>query len=378
MNASRLREVLELLKHSESKYKIQKALDEVNAHFNNIVSAPQQPQHQQGFAEALDRLRKSMSSMVATFEPAQIDLFEEIGADEYFVSDIPGKIEVWVQENPITPAVARDNVNELISQRVNYLQQINQLLQNLKQIGIEVSELEPGTAEIGFLIPRDLFQDQFDQFIKKLEVINKIIREFSETATGSAEEIEVRQISSSDPLLFFGLATSTIGMIGATVTWALNTWKQVEEIREIRARTKAIPTFTEDELQFFDDKIKKHIETEIDKKAKELQSEAHDGDSRSPSERHTHLTWALQVLLSFVERGVKVEIRSLPPEPPEDAQDEEEAIHPEFESLQAVAQQLVFPEFGDNPVLELPPPKPPEQAAKAKPARSTKTKSSET
>jgi len=102
MNASRLREILELLRKSEEKYKIQKILTELNGHLNSIVSAPQEPGHQNSFAETLGRLRKSMIDMVATFEPAQIDLFKEIGAHKYFASDSAGEIAQSVQDNPMS------------------------------------------------------------------------------------------------------------------------------------------------------------------------------------------------------------------------------------------------------------------------------------
>lgn len=377
MNASRLREILELLKESESRYQIQNLLSEVNGHLNSIVSAPQEPEHQKNFAATLERLRQSMGDMVATFEPAQIELIVEIGAGKYFSSDIPGDIAQSVQDNPITPAVSRDYIAQLLTDRATYLSEINQLLDNLNKIGIAVSDLEEGTAEIGFLIPRELFQDQFDQFIKQLGVINKIIREFSETATGSAQKIKVREISSSDPLLFFGLDPITIAMIGGAITWALDAWKRVAEIRDIREKASKIPTFKEADLKFFDDKIKTTIAAEIGTKAKELQRLAKDEDSRTTEERLTHITWALETLLALVERGLKVEIRSLPPPPPEGADDPEAAIPPVFKELNETIPQLVFPKVGGRPVLDLPPPEPAAKA-EAKPVRPAKTKRSKT
>ncbi len=203
-----------------------------------------------------------------------------------------------------------------------------------------MSELEEGTAEIGFLIPRELFEDEFDQFIKQLAVINRIIREFSEAATGSAQEIKVRQISSSDPLLFLGLDPITIGMIGATITWALDVWKRVSEIRGLRVTASKIPTFKEPDLKFFDDKIKTTVAAEIETKAKELQGLAKDKDARTSGERRTHITWVLKTLLALVERGLKVEIRSLPPSPPAD--DSEAPLPQAFKMLNETIPQLVW------------------------------------
>ncbi len=359
MNASRLKEIVELLLRRESEHKIQDILSEVNTHLSSLVGTPQEETLQKNFAETLNRLQKSMGDMIATFEPAQITLFAEIGADKYFSSDIPGDIAQSVRDNPITPAVSRDYVGALLGERQTYLDEIDQLRANFEKLGIKVSELEEGTAEIGFLIPRELFQNQFDQFIKQLGVINRIIREFSEIATGSAQEIEVRQISTSDPLIFFGLDIVTIVQIGGAITWSLVTWKLVEEIRKIRAETSKIGAFTKDDLTFFEDKIKKTIEAETKKKVKELLGLTRPKSARTVAEQRNHITSALKTLLALVERGLKVEIRFLPSPPQEGAEEDQEAtVQPEFAQLKEIVPQLVFPPVEGTPVLDLPPPEP--------------------
>lgn len=356
MNTSRLREILELLLQCENEYQIQEILNEVNTHLTNLVSAPQEQQHQTDFSNTLGRFQKSMNKMIASFEPAQVDLFSEIGADIYFSSDIPGKISKSVSENPITPAVSRDFVVQLMTKRQTYLDEINQLRGNLDKLGIKVNEADTLTAEIGFLIPRKLFNDEFSSFIKLLTVINQIIRDFLDTATGSAKEIKVRQISASDPLIYFGLDPETIGMIGATVAWALNTWKQVEEIRKVRTQTSTLSIFQKAELKFFDDKIKKTIDAAVEEKAKELTEAAKGKTSRTPDEKNVHITWSLKQLLALVERGLKVEVRLLKPPPTEGTKEDQKAKTPaEFKKLQEIIPQLVFPRVEGDPILALPP-----------------------
>lgn len=368
MNTSRLREILDLLRESEEYYKIQEILSQLNAAISNIVNSPQDTQQQTDYSNALMHLRENMQDMISDFEPAQLELIEEIGADRFFTVDLPGQISEIVQENPITPAVARDYVTDLMNKRQAYLSDLDVLCEKLEQLGIEATDIEAGTSEIGFIIPRQLFANQFEQLLKQLNVINNILRKFSETATGAVEDIEVKQISSSDPLFFFGLDPTTVALLGGAITWALHTWKTMEEIREIRRRVSEVPSIDKTYVESLDDQMKKIVAEEINKEATRLKKLAHKDDSRTAAEQLNQTKWALEMLLALVERGLKVEIRYLAPSGSETEADEEpEDIPPAFQTLEETVRSLVFPKITTPPVLELPPSEP-------KPARKTGTK----
>jgi hypothetical protein len=182
------------------------------------------------------------------------------------------------------------------------------------------------------------------------------LRAFSEATIKSAQPIEVRQISTSDPLFFFGLDPVTVATVGTVFTWALSQWKKVEEIRKLRSETKKNTAFDEDDIkQFFDTKIEKTIKSAIDEKVAELI-----GDGKTTGRTHeqrTDLEWALRSILARIERGMIVEVRFLPAPGQEGdtrAQEKEQA----FATLKEVAPALVFPAIDQSPVLELPPPEP--------------------
>lgn len=165
-------------------------------------------------------------------------------------------------------------------------------------------------------------------------------------------------------------------MIGASVTWAIHTWKQVADIKDIRSKSSKIPTFTEEDLKFFDTKIKKSIEEATESKVQELLGSTHKKDGRELPERKIHINWALTHLLALVERGLKVEIRLLSP-PPREGEGEGEGvkISQAFSDLEKTIPELVFPRVEGPPVLDLPPPDPNTHAKpkpKAKPAQPTK------
>jgi hypothetical protein len=359
MNVERLRELTDLLIDTESKFGIQNLLQQVIVSLDQITSSPSDPTYQKQFADNFVTLRTAWQQMVETLSPAQAKLLAEIGAERYFLADIPSEIDQAARENNITPAVIREKVQQIRAQREQYLTTIRSLQTSFKELGIESYKLEAGSAEIGLLLPREIFHNELGGLSKELHTLNRIIRAFSEIAVGSAEPVEIHQISTSDPVFFLGLDPATIALLGTAVTWAIATWKSVEEIRKLRAETRKVKSFSSEEIEeIFDKKIEKEIAIAVDQKVDELIPVA-DGPGRSHEQR-TDMRWALESILGRVERGMTVEIRFLPPPPPKDG----EAELPKaaaFNTLKEVAPQLVFPAADPTPVLKLPPSTPPSE-----------------
>jgi len=359
MNASRLREIIDLLLDREKSQNIQGRLNELNQALAQLVQQPNNTNFQTTFSNTLQSLI-SVSQIVRNgFEPVQIPLLQEIGADRFFVQDYMSDIATSIKENPLSPAVTQQKLSEFLNARQNYLDLITRMRDGLQALGITPSTLQPGDAEIGFLLPRALFNDRLDTLIKELRDILRIIRAFSEATVGAAQEVEVRSISTTDPLFFFHFDPIVIAAIGGAVSWALNTWKKVEEIRRVRAETRRTNVLTEREAsEVFDKKINEKIDSAIEAKVTELLGK--DDKPGRPKEQRTDLKWALVSILAHVERGMIVEIRFVPPPPASVAAGAEEQIASSdpFKTLQEITPQLVFPKMEGPPVLKLPQPPP--------------------
>ncbi|CAN7705997.1 hypothetical protein [Mesorhizobium sp. LjNodule214] len=357
MNASRLLEIVDFLLQSEDQAATESRLSDLSSALGQLVTSPAEPTHQQALSDALDRLAESLDLFRRPFQPAQVKLLEDIGAGSYFVEDIVGGIRKWISESPATPAVAQDKLAKFIKRRSAYITHLKNLKASLQSVGIKKDELEAGQAEVGFLLPRDLFNNQLDKLIDELRFVKMATLEFSEAATGSAEPIEVRQISTSDPQFFFWLSTETIALLGFAATLAINTWKQLEEIRKIRAETEKIADFKDDPIaELFDEKIKKVVDQSVDAKVEEILREV-DGKAGRKHEQATDMKWALDSILARVERGMTVEIRLLPPKI-DDGDDGAAGANIKYDNLKQVADGLMFPKMAGTPVLELPPVEP--------------------
>lgn len=358
MNASRLKEIIDLMLRRESDTGLQDLLNASVTALANLASGPQEQSYQTAFAAAATKLKAAVSTLSSSFKPAEIKMLEEIGAAPYFLDDIAGRLDVWVLQNPISPAVARTQLETFVNERATYLATVRQTANGLEQLHIHPSKPPVGSAELDVLIPRDLFQNQLDQLLKELAVVNRVLRAFSEAATGSAQPVEVHEISTSDPLFSLVIDPITTAMIAGVVTWALNTWKQVEDIRKIRAETRKLSSFSEKEVKdIFDAKVAQTIEEAIAKKVDELVPDT--GKAGREKEQRNDLTWALQSVLARIERGMTVEVRFIPPPPPPaDATQEQQKVAAAFQTIAEAVPQLAFPPAEPHPIMELPPPEP--------------------
>ncbi len=358
MNVQRLKEIVDQLLRMETELNIQGHLSSLNQVLSAFASAPQEASHQIEVANRLHTLTSQLNNFVSRYDSPHLQMLDEIGALYFFGPDISFRIRTSITDNPMTPAVVQQMVQKLSQEREQYLAQLRSIAAGFEAIGIESDSLAPSTAEIGFQIPRELFHNELEGLIGELRAIKFILRTFSELAIHAVEPIAVKQISTTDPLFSFAMSPATIAMIGGAITWALNTWKQLEEIRNVRAQTRKITTIkVEDTEKFFDERITATVKAAIDEKTKELVA-AGNAKAGRKEELRVAVETALESLFARIERGMTVEIRFLPPPVLQAADGDQPAQKEpaEFEELRKIVPQLSFPTPGESPILQLPPP----------------------
>lgn len=257
-------------------------------------------------------------------------------------------------ENAMTPSVATAVAQKILGKRTEVFSRLKELRAALEYFDFGYVEPEEGKAEVGFQIPRELFDNNLPGFIKELREIELITKFFSEVAIGQYEPAEVGSISTTDPLIFLAMAEPVATRIGGVVVWALGVWYAVEKIRNLRAQTAQLQSFTPKEVEdFFDSKIKTQIQTAVEAKVEEVLAEG-----KAPAQRKgeltPQLTWALESILAKVERGLTIELRIAPPPIDGDEAAVDEEAEPGRKQLLAIQEQLVFPKASDNPVLAIP------------------------
>jgi hypothetical protein len=359
MNAERIKELADFLLQTDQKLKLQQRLEALRDALINLTSQPGEATYQTAVVSTMADLSKAVANQLeGQLTPARTEALREIGAGPYFSKAMTESIQVMLAENSVTPAAVRDAVTQLAEKRTAFLENLRKTQAGLLALGVQSEPLSPGEADLGFLLPRDLFKNSLSGFSKELTEIEKIINVFSEVVTGAVEPIELKQLSTTDPLIFLRVHVGVVVAIGATITWLLNTWKQGLEIRSLHDKSKTMG-LPEDVLAGF----KKHNQEKIDAAiAQHAQGllEAHPRDEEGrANELRNHLTWAMNSLLAKIERGMTVELRFLPPPAPEPIEQVEgaepvEAASNPYTELFEISKKLDFPRVAGEPLIPLP------------------------
>ena len=324
--------------------------------------------------DALVALRKSATSLSAEMTPAQWDFLGDLDAQPLFGGDLVQDIENKFATNGIMPAVVKAFVGELLTKRQKILENYRNILSNVEAIGLRIERLNAGEAEVGFTIPRSLFENSLAGLAGEFKFIDKVMIVFSEVVTGEREPAMVGELSTTDPLILVTAGVAVVAAVGKTVTWLLDRYEQTLRIRKLMAESAAIgaPDSIQNEYKSL---ILKTINDGIDARISELLP-----NPSQPREQELSngLRLVMQGMLARIERGMKVEIRFLPPvdEKAETKVDADAAQKKKnaYLELTSIQQKLNFPlELPSEPVLALPPPEPGEQDKLRNKSRSPKS-----
>jgi len=357
MNVGKLLETIETILALDTSHNVQSLLDQLRDHLNHLSNSPQDATLQQQFHNGLIHMERALDAMQKSISPAERHRLEEINAAKFFLSPISREVRVLIQENPITPSVVARVLDQLAGERQNYINRITTLRDHLKIIGVSEEIHLDGEAEIGFFLPRTLFENSFPNLIKELSEIQRILRLYMEIATGSVEDAQVREISSSDPMFFLGVPAATAILVGRSIKWAIGIWKSVEEVRLLRTQVEAAQIMNDrDRLELvekFDTVMKKTVDIGVKDHSADLISGSKILDIGRQKEISGPLDRILGSILARVERGMTVEIKRID-RPSDRSTDQENSDQTpserEFSDLQ---NDLVFPPPAKTPILQL-------------------------
>ncbi|MFN5127374.1 MAG: hypothetical protein ACK519_07515 [Sphingomonadaceae bacterium] len=318
----------------------------------NLASNPADSSFQVGVRAALDKLANRLRVVEEELSAADALRLEELGASNLFPGNLFEHITELFNANVATPSVAHTHVQQIMGERDSKLNGFKSVIDVAEGQKWEIETDGEGEAEVGFTIPRAIFDNKLKGFTKELEWINRFISTVTESSTGQHEEFQVSRLSTTDPTVFILTTYAAAMTFGKLVTWALDTWKSVEEIRHLRAQSSALTAFKVEEVEsFFGDKIRQQVKEEIEKAANALVTNV--ANAGRKNELQTSLSMRLEQFLQRVERGMTVEIRLIGQQEANDetlVDDDAATAQTEFSELAA---GLIFPKPSTEPVLQL-------------------------
>jgi hypothetical protein len=210
---------------------------------------------------------------------------------------------------------------------------------------IQDSTLEAGSADVAFLIPRDIFDNKLGPFVKELGFINRLIEHYSEAITGEIQPAELEQLSSSVPTVALIAALPVIAVIAAVVDKFLGVWEKIEKIRKIRAELVEIG-MKKSAVEELDEEITTKVD-EVVEESVSLVLANYKGESGRKSELDTALRQDTRRLLGQIERGLTIEFRAKA-DKDKDKEDENRKL---LENIENLGKVIKFPEIAKAPML---------------------------
>jgi hypothetical protein len=335
----------------ENRLELTKALQDTVDALANLSSNPAEQSYQANMRSALDALGDKLDVALGELSAADVARLDELGASNLFPNDLYAKITEHFNANVATPSVTMTHVQQKLGQRSDILDGFRSVVGVAEGQQWNVESGAEGDAEVGFTIPREIFENKLKGLTKEMEWVNRFISSVTEASTGQHEEFEVSRLSTSNPTVYIATTCLVAITFGKLVTWALDTWKSVEEIRHLRAQTSQVVAFKPEEIEsFYGEKIKQQVKEKIEEQATALVSGMQDAHRKN--ELHSGLSILLEQFLQRVERGMTVDIRLIGNRnADEDTPDEE--VEVARAELNEIASALIFPSPSEVPVLQL-------------------------
>jgi hypothetical protein len=343
MTAQKLYGTLKFIDELDTKLRLQTFLEAIRDSLSNLASAPTQPQHQNALADAISQFTTAAAKLGASITPSQAGVIAELGGAEFFDPSIAEKVKASISANPMTPSVVRDFVQDIATRRAAFLANVKSTLQGLQKLNVSEPVLQPGSSDLAFLIPRDLFQNQLGEFAKELTFISRLIQDVSEGVTGNIAPVALEELSSSVPTIALAAGLTVIATLATIVNKFLETWERIEKIR--RVRTELIEVGLKGTaVEELDEQITTEVNTVVETST-QLILVNYTGDGGRKHELATALTQNTRRLFGQIERGLTIEFRAEPK--PNAAEEDRNAL----DTIADLGQTMQFPSISNEPVL---------------------------
>jgi hypothetical protein len=342
MTIEKFYQTLTYLNRLDETLNLQQLLGNIRDNLNNLVASPAAPTHQSSLASSLTNFTSAVESLRATLTPADMAVIAEVGGEEFFDPLLATKVKESIEKNAMTPTVARDFVQDIASRRAKYLETIRSTIDGLTALGVKDVSLVAGTADMAFVIPRDLFKNHLGPFARELSFINRMIDHFSEAVLENPEPVKLEGLSSSTPTIGLEVGVKVIEAIASTVVMFLVAWEKVKKLRHVRSEVAELGL--KNNLHEFTEQIKTTVDDVVEESVK-ITLTNFKGDANRRNELETALRQDTLKLFGQIEKGLTIQFRAEP---------DDDAVETDKNALAAVAKMsrtMQFPEPEKGPLL---------------------------
>jgi hypothetical protein len=254
---------------------------------------------------------------------------------------------------PVLPPAVRSTVDKLVAhhgfdgvglaaalkkQAKSFATRINWLLQLdacLRGLSAERTEVEPGRAEFGLLLPREAVGERLPDLSKEFDKLSNLARAANELTGQPDYDSRVVTISSSWWQVFLDVPVEQIVFWTVAVERIVALFKTNLEIKKLQ-RDLGEHQMSESIIKAISDEVDKKVSVELESIASDLVKEFGKIDDRGRlNEVQTQLRQGLHYLARRMNQGAQVELNVGVPDDPEDDPEAKDGVEPDPELLTA-------------------------------------------
>jgi len=181
------------------------------------------------------------------FVPSWLVIVNKIGAKTLHAREVLRRMNHILDDEDLKPQEKGLLIESLEADLANFENILRSTEGALKAIRESPRTIPTEKSEVGVLYPDGAFGD-LEEFAREITELNRHLRSISEVA-GEARSPSLSSLETGTFEIFFTTGTA-VGALVATIVWRLlRTWKQIEEIRKLRAETRKIDAEASDLLE---------------------------------------------------------------------------------------------------------------------------------
>jgi len=354
MNADRLHAILISLNNEMEENELTKNMQNLVTSLQAVVNASN-PTSQQNLSTSLKSIYTAVTDTTSdSFSPTWRQILSEIGGEPLFGRSLKLNIETIFARNQITPAVALQELQQLLKQLKEFEEALQNGMSSLTHFKIGDETLSPGECEIGILIPRVAVSNRLLDFAEELEELGFILNTFAEVATGSKDDLTIKTISSSELLVYLNAVAPYAACLAVAIERTVSLYKQLLEIRKLRQELgkQGVP---DTETTGIEDYANNLMKNGIEKISVEIVAQFYKKkDDGRKNELKNSVRISLNRLANRIDKGFNMEVRVQPLANNDQTTEAAIQIKTSIDLIQKAAGNMQFLKLDGQPILKLP------------------------
>lgn len=334
-----------------------KSLNNLNAALNNQAGAPN-AETIKAVGAAVDNVRSLLEKArdADYFPRTWMPAIEEIGFARLLPTPLMAEVEGVISGNQLVITEAVKRLTGLIATVTTFNEAFSAIKNQFDKLNLTAVPPPPGEGELSIVIPRGNFDNELSDFWREIKVIDWILEAIRESVDPASDRIEIKQISTTDPMIMLAASISVVMAVLKAVDQILVIYERTLSIRKMKAEMTKIGNL-DSAVQALNDSVSKTISDGLAQIKEEFcrQHLTIPRDGHREKELSISFEKAVDELAAQIDNGVRIEGDATPPDrgTQSDEQAQPTAVEAQVVEIKRIARKIHYFQMEGEPILKL-------------------------